>query len=95
MSKPHLTMLDQVPTLAADVTSEVVEGEVLVYHPQRASALFLNPSAAVILGLCDGARSVTQIIELIETSYPDSLGVADEVLAALEQLQETGVLTLG
>ena len=52
------TSIDHIPVPAAGVEMEVVEGEVLLYHPQQTRAVYLNPTAAVVWGLCDGSRSV-------------------------------------
>jgi hypothetical protein len=89
------TVIDHVPVRAADIEMEVVDGEVLLYHPQHARAVYLNPTAAVIWGLCDGCRSVREIIQVVGESYPDADSLADDVLATLNQLQESGVLVVG
>jgi len=89
------TMIDHVPKAATDVEIEVVDSEVLLYHPQQTRAVYLNPTAAVVWGLCDGRRSVGDIIRVIGESYPDADSLTDDVLAALNQLQESGVLVVG
>jgi len=88
-------MIDHVPKAATDVEIEVVDSEVLLYHPQQTRAVYLNPTAAVVWGLCDGRRSVGDIIRVIGESYPDADSLTDDVLAALNQLQESGVLVVG
>jgi hypothetical protein len=89
------TMIDHIPVPAADVEMEVVDGEVLLYHPQQTRAIYLNPTAAVVWGLCDGSRSVREIIRVIGESYPDAGSVTDDVLATLTRLRESGVLVAG
>jgi hypothetical protein len=88
------TMIDHIPAPAADVEMEVVDGEVLLYHPQQTRAVYLNPTAAVVWGLCDGSRSVREIIRVVGEAYPDADSVTDDVLATLNQLQESGVLVV-
>jgi tetratricopeptide (TPR) repeat protein len=89
-------MIAFIPKSAADIEMEVIEGEVLLYHPQQTRAIYLNPSAAVIWGLCDGTRSVREIIRLIGDSYPEAAATAtDDVLRTLKELQENGVLVVG
>jgi len=88
-------MIDAVPRPAADVETEVVDKEVLLYHPQQTRAVYLSPTAAVVWGLCDGSRSVREIVRLIGDSYPDAgETLTADVLAALKQLKESGVLVL-
>jgi hypothetical protein len=50
------TMIDHIPVPAADVEIEVVDGEVLLYHPQQTRAIYLNPTAAVVWGLTGADR---------------------------------------
>ena len=96
MTGSQNTMVDHIPVPAADVEMEVVEGEVLLYHPQKTCAVYLNPTAAVVWGLCNGMRSVREIIRVIGESYPDAdANLTDDVLVTLNQLQESGVLVVG
>jgi tetratricopeptide (TPR) repeat protein len=86
-------MIDFVPKPAADIVMEMIEGELLLYHPQQACAVYLSPTAAVIWGLCDGKRSTREIIQLIGDSYPVAAAtVTDDVLITLNELQDSGVL---
>ena len=96
MTTPQDAIIGLVPRSAADVETEVVDSEVLLYHPSQTRAVYLNPTAALIWGLCDGKRSVREIIRLIGESYPDaSADLTDDVLATLNRLRESGVLVLG
>jgi hypothetical protein len=83
-----------VPTPVAGVEMEVVEGEVLLYHPQQTRAVYLNATAALVWGLCDGSRSVAEIITLIGQSYPDAVTLAEDVLSTVDQLRQNGVLVI-
>lgn len=83
----------RVPAPADFVEAELVDGEVLLYHPRQTAAVYLNPTAALVWGLCDGNRTVADIIALLEASYPDAdPPVADGVAAALESLQKDGMI---
>jgi hypothetical protein len=85
--------LESVPTPVADIKVEVIEGELLLYHPEQTRAIYLNPSAAVIWSLCDGHRPAQEIIQLIGEGYPESkASLTEEVLATLAKLSESGVL---
>jgi len=86
-------MIDMKPRHVADVEMEVVDGEVLLYHPRHTRAFYLNPTAAIIWALCDGNRSVRDIIDVIGQSYPEaSANLPADVLATLNELRESGVL---
>jgi hypothetical protein len=92
----HPDPIDLVPRPAADIEVEVVEGELLVYHPQQTRAVYLNPTAAVIWGLCDGKRTAREIIRVIGESYPEAITtLPEDVLVTLRELQENGVLVIG
>jgi Coenzyme PQQ synthesis protein D (PqqD) len=69
---------------------------VLLYEPRQTRAVYLNPTAALVFGLCDGNRSVRDIMRMITECYPDeAAGISDDVLATIKGLQESGVLVLG
>ena len=85
----------QVPIRFADVKVEVIEGELLLYHPGQTRAVYLNPPAALIWSLCDGSRQVYEIMRLIGESYPESKeNLTEDVLATLQQLSDSGVLVI-
>jgi pyrroloquinoline quinone biosynthesis protein D len=88
-------MIDLVPSLVADLETEVIEGEVLLYHPQQTRAVYLNPTAALVFGLCDGKRSVREIIRVLTECYPDdAASLSDDVLTTINELRESGVLAI-
>ena len=95
MAQLQHTAIDLVPTPMPDVEAETVEGEVLLYHPSQTRAVYLNSTAAVIWRLCDGKRSVREIIRLIARAYPEAaVTLSDDVLTTLQDLRENGVLVL-
>ena len=55
------------PQRRADVRSETVEGEIVLYDPQSSRAVYLNQTAALIWNLCDGAASIEEISELLQS----------------------------
>ncbi len=85
--------MDRVPVPTAGLEMEIVEGEVLLYDPRQTRATYLNATAALVWGLCDGRRSVGEIIKLLAENYPDApASLTDDVLVALRQLHESGLL---
>ena len=76
MTSSHETMIDLVPKPVNNIEMEIIEGEVLLYHPQITRAVYLNQTAAVIWSLCEGIRSVREVIHLIGESYPEADNLA-------------------
>ncbi len=65
----------------------------LLLYPER--GLILNETAAAILGLCDGERTVAQIaVDLAATTESHTLEVEADVLVFLESLYSRALLTL-
>jgi len=58
------------------------------------AALMLNETAAAILKLCDGARTVEQITDTLAQQFigADRQIIAEEVTALLTRLQTRGLL---
>jgi Coenzyme PQQ synthesis protein D (PqqD) len=70
-----------------------MDGEYLIYSPEASKALFLNSSAALIWNLCDGQRTVQEIVELLADNYP-GIDMDAEVRTAIDRLCLEGVLQL-
>ena len=73
-----------------------VEDGFVIYQPERDRVHYLNPTANLILELCDGTLTAAQIAELIAQTFdlaapPD--GEVNEALAQLEAEGLTGVAT--
>ena len=81
-SKPH-----RIP----DYRLEEIDGELLLYHPDRTKIIYCNPSASLIWQLCDGQRTAQDIIDLLYTAYnqPD---IAADVTATLDLFHQHGVI---
>jgi Coenzyme PQQ synthesis protein D (PqqD) len=96
MADLQITMIDVVPIPATDLQTEVVEGEVLLYDPKQTRAVYLNPTAALVFSLCDGKRSVREIIRVLSECYPDgAASLSNDVLTTINELRENGVLAIG
>jgi hypothetical protein len=91
----HDITTELVPAIVTDVIAEVVEAERLVYPPGQTEALHLTETAGTIWGLCDGRRSVGQIIAILERSFNDPDGtLSRDVVAILGELRDSGVIVL-
>jgi hypothetical protein len=79
-------MQDQ-PCKSDGLQIDEVEDGFVVYQADRARVHYLNPTARLILELCDGTLTAPQIAGLIEETYrlPDApRHEVDEALAALQ-----------
>ena len=56
--------------------------------------LALNPTAAAILGLCDGVRSVADVVDALKRRYPAE-GIERDVAEFLTGLAAKGLVTCG
>jgi pyrroloquinoline quinone biosynthesis protein D len=75
-----------------------VRGRDVLLYPEGLVAL--NPTGAEILGLCDGVRSVADVVATLERRYGATggggeRGVERDVTAFLEGLAAKGLVTYG
>jgi SAM-dependent methyltransferase len=76
------------PRIAEDVETFEDEGGALLYHPSSTHAVVLNPSALVIMELCDGERTTFEIAKLLsEETGEDSAEIFSAVVDTLMKLR--------
>jgi hypothetical protein len=63
----------------------------VVYQPDRARVHYLNPTANLILELCDGSLTAPQIAELVGEAFDLAAPPTQEVLEALATLHAEGL----
>ncbi len=81
------------PRQVAAYRLEVIGDEVLLFHPTTTQIIYCNPSASLIWQLCDGQRTVDEIVALLAAAYPEAAeSMAADVDAALQQLHEHGAV---
>ncbi len=81
------------PRRKPDYRLEVIDNELLLYHPVQTTILYCNQTALVIWQLCDGQRTTQAIIDMLIQAYPEAAGtIADDVKATLEQLARQGAI---
>jgi coenzyme PQQ biosynthesis protein PqqD len=82
------------PRLAAKARLrwDTVEKRHMLVFPE--AALLLNDTAVAILQLCDGVRTIDQIIDTLTQQFAgtDRTLIADEVTELLTRLQTRGLL---
>ena len=83
------------PIRKADYRLEQLDNELLLYHPSDTKILYLNQSASLVWGLCDGEHSVAEIIDLLSQAYPEAAAsIPDDVHAALTEFLDSGCIEL-
>ena len=83
------------PRPVPDCQAEIMEGELVIIHPDSTQVLHSNPSAALIWKLCDGQRTVTEIKQLLSEAYPESVEqINADVNETLQLFVENRVLVL-
>jgi len=90
-------MLDRkkIIRLQEDYRLERFGDEITIYHPTLATSIYLNDSGALVWELCDGRRSVAEIIATLVELYPESRAqIPDETVMVIEQLVEHGIAVL-
>jgi coenzyme PQQ biosynthesis protein PqqD len=85
---------ESIPLPNADFNLEEIDNELLLYHPARTRAVYLNQTAALVWQLCDSERSVAEIVSLLEEHYPESETVKDDVESTLKQLADNGAIDI-
>ena len=72
---------------------EEMEDESLLYNDKLNKTIYLNVSATVVWKLCDGTRSVKNIIDLLNEAYVETgIDVTSDVQAAIDELSEQRAL---
>ena len=51
---------------------ETLDGETILLHPTRNIIIYSNQTGALIWQLCNGVRSVGEIVEILCAAYPEA-----------------------
>ncbi len=88
--------LNKTVRLQPDYLLERIDNEITVYHPTLTTSFFLNETGALIWALCDGTRSVTEIIRTLGDLYPESREqIATDVTDLVTALVTRDIAELG
>jgi len=85
---------EAIPSPNTEFSLEQIDDELLLYHPAKTKAVYLNETAALVWQLCDSNRSVSDIVSLLEENYPESDSIKGDVEKTLQELQETGAVEI-
>ena len=83
------------PVRQAGFQLEIMDDKFLLYHPGGTQIIQFNQTAAVVWQLCDGQRTVDDIIHLLQEAYPESAVEIDaDVQEVLNQCVNRGCIDL-
>lgn len=72
-----------------------MDGETLLYSDETMTMLHLNESAAAVWRLCDGTRSVGEIVAFLQAAYPGaSSAIEADVCEIIGEFSGQDVLRL-
>ena len=77
-----------------EVRAIEVEGETMLHDPTAQKVYVLNPTAALIWSLCDGAHTVEQMVDAVKTQFSQTTeaDIQQDVDQTLAWLNEYGLL---
>ena len=70
----------------------MIANRVVVYDTVTNRLHYLNPTAALILELCDGNRSTEELARLVQEAYGLQEAPVDEVVNGLATLRKSGIV---
>ena len=86
-------MNDQKPLRQPDFRLEKMDNELLLFNPKTTNILYLNETASLIWQLCDGQRSVTDMITLLIETFPEAgNSIKQDVDETITLFQKHGVI---
>lgn len=84
-----------VPVPSTEFSLEQLDNELLLYHPSKTLAVYMNETATLVWQLCDGKRTVAEIIQRLQEAYPEAAdNMESDVEQALAVFSEHGAITL-
>ena len=83
----------QIPQAKAALQLQDFDGELVLYDLEKMQVVYLSETAKLIWQLCDGKRSIVQIIQLLQDAYPDKAAtIPADVALAMEQFEKYSAL---
>jgi hypothetical protein len=83
-----------IPVRSRTVQIEQLDGELIVIDSARDVVVHANTTAALILQLCDGQRTVSDIVDILAVAYPDAeQDIRRDVPDTINSLIAQGILT--
>ena len=88
-----MTISKNRPCRKPDYRLELLDNELLLFHPTETQILYCNETASVIWQLCDGQRTVPEIVDMLRAAFPEAVDtIAGDVHSVLETLVQRGAI---
>jgi hypothetical protein len=86
-------MFSPKPQRKSDFRLELIDGELLLFHPGQAKIFYCNQTASLIWQLCDGRHTLQEIVTLLNAAFPEAAEtIAADVETTLRQFQQHGAI---
>jgi hypothetical protein len=83
------------PQRKPDYRLEMIDDELLLFHPGETKILYCNQTASLIWQLCDGQHTVEEITALLSDAFPEAADtIAADVEATLQEFLQPGAIEL-
>ncbi len=86
-------MLNKKPYHVPGYKMEVLDDEVILFNPSSREIFHSNNTGSLVWQMCDGQRTVNDIIQLLSIAYPDSgRQIERDVSDLLQELAQHGAI---
>ena len=83
----------QIPHRKQSLQLQEFDGELVLYDLEKMKVIYLSETATLIWQLCDGKRTIDEIVHLLQDAYPDNGGVIEtDVESAMAHFTENRTL---
>jgi len=74
---------------------EIIDNELLLFHPTETVIMYCNETASLVWRLCDGERTTQEIIDLLAAAFPEEGDrIAADVESVLTQFSQHSAIEL-
>jgi hypothetical protein len=75
---------------------EMIDNELLLYHPSHTRILYCNETASLVWHLSDGRRTAREIVDLLAQAYPEAAEtIPEDVEDTLREFLRLGAIRFG
>ena len=85
---------EAVPQPQTGFHEEEIDKELVLYHAETTRVVYLNPAATVVWRLCDGQRSLEEIISMVEQAYPEGQTIGTDIHATVSEFLDFGAISM-
>lgn len=80
------------PARTAVAERAVMGEEGVLLNTATDQVAYCNESALLVFELCDGTRSLEEIVALLQAAFEEAGGIAEEVRSSVDMLVDAGLL---